>query len=506
MRITSWLAVIALATLLGLHGCSSSSDSGILDKDTDGDGINNNNDPDIDGDGIPNGSDDDIDGDGKPNDNDADDDGDGQRDKEDKSPEGPVGGPDPKAECADEGGTWNDTNNRCALPKGNDAKQLCLDLGGTWDDDACTPWDETAGSDRGGIPIEERCVALAVKGPSDEVIAGKITSVTWQLLPQGCSLSKDQNTKFVVEATDTRNPADDGGQTKGLKSRPGRGIQHITVPCAAGAIAGKKVNIVYDFSALAKQVLGKGTNDLAYFPSVEHPVPSKGCNLSIPNPDEGTRAECEAKPGWTWDATSGACNPPRVACETDQNALNNMTFTITGKVGRSGHVIKWENYPKGCVADEESMLSVQGCPWIVSRDKRNSTTSTFSDPAFNACKTYSVALSAGKSTGELHCPPLSQSPLFNTPVIDSNYLFCGKPWGSEWCTAQVDATGKQTTANTTFTFTLDGHNRYKDVALQWAGHDSENNQLLCVGVPAITFDSALCPNDENNATWCGIPE
>ena len=237
-------------------------------------------------------------------------------------------------------------------------------------------------------------------------------------------------------------------------------------------------------------------------------MPPAGCRAGNELPDLPTEKEaCDAKEGWIWDDATEVCNPPRVACETDQNALNNMTFTITGKVGKSGHVIKWENYPKGCVADEESMLSVEVCPWIVSRDKRNSTTSTFTDPAFNECRTYSVALSAGKSTGELNCPPLGDKQVYQTPGIDRNYLFCstiGIPM-SDWCTAQVDATGRQTTSNTTFKITLDGHNRYEDVALQWADHDPENNKLLCLGPPALTRASQQCPQ-VNGAVWCEIPE
>jgi hypothetical protein len=130
------------ATVLGIAGCSggsSSSGSNDLLPDTDGDGINNDNDGDIDGDGIPNDEDTDIDGDGKPNDSDDDDDGDGIRDQEDNTSEGA----DPA----------------------------------------------------------KACTTTKIKWPNDDTPAGKVATVTWKLKPAGCALTKAQNQSVKPTAT-----------------------------------------------------------------------------------------------------------------------------------------------------------------------------------------------------------------------------------------------------------------------------------------------------------------
>ncbi len=256
MAIYKLLAMLVLAGVLGLAGCGGTHDSGILGDDpiadTDGDGINNNNDPDIDGDGIANEDDDDTDGDGIPDSEDNDDDADGINDGAD--------------------------------PDGSD-----------------------------GPVSTVTCTSAMVKAPNNDVDAGGNTTVTWTLLPEGCALTDGQNTAFQVTARDTLSYSETGGVTQGSPSKPASNGQGISVPCAARSES--SVTIEYDFSALAKALGDSNATGLEYKPSVQHAVPAAGCSGENVGwePIKETEKECEAQ-GLGWDAGSNACKPSRVPC------------------------------------------------------------------------------------------------------------------------------------------------------------------------------------------------
>ena len=197
MHIRKYLSIFLIGLVFAIAGCNSHSTSGISDAergpDTDGDGIVNEHDGDIDGDGKPNGNDDDIDGDGTLNKDDTDDDGDGTPDATDPTPEGPGDNSQSKKNCEDNGGTWDDVSNQCNFQDANTKIDACINSGGIWEFSQCTEEDAQE--------VANPCTSAKIYPANDDYHTGaKNARIEWELKPDGCTLSSDQNATIQVTA------------------------------------------------------------------------------------------------------------------------------------------------------------------------------------------------------------------------------------------------------------------------------------------------------------------
>ena len=271
MHVRKYLSIFLIGLVFAIAGCSSSTDSGIgdLEKslDTDGDGIANEHDGDIDGDGKPNENDDDIDGDGILNKDDTDDDGDGTDDANDKTAEGPGDNSKSKKNCEDNGGTWDDVSNQCALRVANPEIEACIISGGLWEFSQCTEQEAA-----------NPCTSAKIIVPNEELPTGTKTKVKWKLQPEGCELTEERNKKIQVTAFNQYAKPDT--ETTGTPHvGKGHGQIHIPNNCNWDRTTTKK--ITYDFSALGTALGDPQANTSAYKQDVTHPV-GQGENCDTP--------------------------------------------------------------------------------------------------------------------------------------------------------------------------------------------------------------------------------
>ena len=318
MLIRKYLSILLIGLVFAIAGCSSGgSSSGINEElpDTDGDGINNDNDGDIDGDGTSNGEDDDIDGDGKPNDSDHDDDGDGKPDDQDDTPGGPAGPP---------------------------------------------PGDSNTGGDTTGTA----CTTTKITWPNDEIQAGKNATITWKLLPAGCALAKGQNQSVKPTATHKNTT------TVGVSKKSGSLTTNIVVPCAPNQGDTSRA-VKYDFSELGTAL---GDKLGGYKNTIHHAAPTKGCAgdtkpdldagpgepNQCPSDAAGTYPNCSCPDGYNYNESKNDCLE-EVGNELPGDEVGNelpdepelctsVTFTAPQEAKfDSSYELTWRLSPEGCI-------------------------------------------------------------------------------------------------------------------------------------------------------------
>ncbi|MEK9655528.1 MAG: BspA family leucine-rich repeat surface protein, partial [Halieaceae bacterium] len=172
------------------------------------------------------------------------------------------------------------------------------------------------------------CSAARIIVPNDELRAGTLTTLKWELLPEGCGVSSD-----TPLATEYAHVVNRGGleDTKSKPVSPGALGAEIRIPAACGG-EGEKIAVTYDIMevgvALGDAKLSKG----AYTQTVDHPVPpcgSTGAGLpdidDIPMcPDDVTpindaKDNCTCPEGEEYNGETNSCEASR--CSFDYGSL-----------------------------------------------------------------------------------------------------------------------------------------------------------------------------------------
>ena len=205
------------------------------------------------------------------------------------------------------------------------------------------------------------CVCDSNRSDND-VDAGGDTTVTWTLLPEGCALTDEKNTAFQVTARDKLSFLKTGGVTQGSTSKPGSNRQDIRVPCADGSES--KVEIEYDFSALAEALGDSNATGLEYKTPQTHVVPAAGCSGENVGwePIKETEQDCQDQ-GLVWDEENNACKPARG--EDSQEVANPCTSAKIfppnndNSTGKENVRIKWELQPDDCELSSSQNATIQ---------------------------------------------------------------------------------------------------------------------------------------------------